>query len=99
MRMKTVGMLAITMALIGFVQGSPVQNPSPPAPVGQVLVNVETTTMTVRPKDGQVPSPRGLWEAVERAGYQPARWTVLAEFISTSRNRNCRNGEGIARLR
>ena len=41
--------------------------------VGQVFVNVEATTMTVRPKDGQAPSPRGLWEAVERAGYEPAR--------------------------
>ncbi len=41
--------------------------------VGQVFVSVETTTMTVRAKDGQSPSPRGLWEAVERAGYQPSR--------------------------
>lgn len=43
------------------------------AGVGQVLVSVETTTMTVRAKDGQAISPRGLWEAVERAGYQPTR--------------------------
>lgn len=43
------------------------------AGVGQVLANVEATTMTVRAKDGQLPSPRGLWEAVERAGYQPSR--------------------------
>ncbi len=41
--------------------------------VGQVLVSVETTTMTVRAKDGQTAAPRGLWEAVERAGYQPTR--------------------------
>jgi len=41
--------------------------------VRQVFVSVETTTMTVRAKDGQAPSPRGLWEAVERAGYQPSR--------------------------
>lgn len=41
--------------------------------VGQVFVSVETTTMTVRAKDGQAPSPRGLWEAVERAGYEPSR--------------------------
>ena len=41
--------------------------------VGQVFVSVETTTMTVRPKDGQAPSPLGMWEAVERAGYQPSR--------------------------
>jgi copper chaperone CopZ len=41
--------------------------------VGQVLVNIEATTMTVRPKDGQAPSPRGMWEAVERAGYEPSR--------------------------
>lgn len=43
------------------------------AGVGQVFANVEATTMTVRAKDGQVPSSRGLWEAVERAGYQPTR--------------------------
>ncbi|MBX9681132.1 MAG: heavy-metal-associated domain-containing protein [Gemmataceae bacterium] len=40
--------------------------------VGQVFVSIEKTTMTVQGKDGQVPSPRGLWEAVERAGYQPS---------------------------
>lgn len=43
------------------------------AGVGQVFANVEATTMTVRAKEGQAPSPRGLWEAVERAGYQPSR--------------------------
>ena len=100
MRLKIVGMLAIAMALIGFVQGSIAQTPTPQGPatsilvpkmhcagcakkmaaelykvqgVGQVFVNVEATTMTVRAKDGQAPSPRGLWEAVERAGYQPTR--------------------------
>lgn len=43
------------------------------AGVGQVFVKVETTTMTIRPKDGQQPSPRTLWEAIERAGYEPSR--------------------------
>ena len=41
--------------------------------VGQVLVSVETTTMAVRAKDGQAASPRGLWEAIEKAGYRPTR--------------------------
>lgn len=41
--------------------------------VGQVFVDIKTTTMTIRPKDGQAPSPRGMWEAVEGAGYQPSR--------------------------
>jgi len=41
--------------------------------VAQVFAKVETNTMTVRPKDGAAPSPRGLWEAVEKAGYQPSR--------------------------
>ena len=41
--------------------------------VGQVFVKLETTTMIVHAKDGQAPSPRGMWEAVERAGYQPTR--------------------------
>ena len=41
--------------------------------VGQVLAKVESTTMTVRAKTGQTASPRSLWEAVEKAGYQPSR--------------------------
>lgn len=41
--------------------------------VGKVLVKLETTTMIVHAKDGQAASPRGMWEAVERAGYQPTR--------------------------
>ncbi|MBX9680755.1 MAG: cation transporter [Gemmataceae bacterium] len=40
---------------------------------GQILANVEATTVTVRTKSNQAPSPRALWEAVERAGYQPSR--------------------------
>ena len=40
---------------------------------GQVLANVDATTVTIRTKDKEVPSPRALWEAVERAGYQPTR--------------------------
>lgn len=41
--------------------------------VAQVMVSVETTTLTLHPKDGFAPSPKGMWEAVERAGYQPTR--------------------------
>ncbi|MBI3411118.1 MAG: heavy-metal-associated domain-containing protein [Planctomycetes bacterium] len=41
--------------------------------VAQVLANVEAHTVTVRAKSDAAPSPRALWEAVERAGYQPTR--------------------------
>lgn len=41
--------------------------------VDQVLADVEKTTLTTRPKVGAVLSPRALWEAVEKAGYQPTR--------------------------
>lgn len=54
--------------------------------VGQVFVSVENTTMTVQPKDGQAPSPRGLWEAVERAGYQPSRLQGPGGVFTTKPN-------------
>ena len=41
--------------------------------VGQIFVKLENTTMIVHAKAGQAVSPRGLWEAVERAGYAPTR--------------------------
>lgn len=43
--------------------------------VGQAAANVEAKTMTVTPQKGASPSPRQLWEAVERAGYRPSRLT------------------------
>lgn len=41
--------------------------------VAQVQASVETTSLIVTPKAQQTPSPRGLWEAVEKAGYRPSR--------------------------
>jgi Cu+-exporting ATPase len=41
--------------------------------VGSVQANVQATAMLVNPKPGAAPSPRGLWEAIEKAGYKPAR--------------------------
>jgi copper chaperone CopZ len=41
--------------------------------VAKVQASVETTSLIVTPKAQQIPSPRGLWEAVEKAGYRPSR--------------------------
>lgn len=41
--------------------------------VGTVNVDVETGEVNVVPKAQIAPSPRLLWEAIERAGYQPVR--------------------------
>ncbi len=41
--------------------------------VAEVRADVPTTTLTVTPKPQQAPSPRALWEAVEKAGYKPAK--------------------------
>lgn len=41
--------------------------------VAQVQADIEGKTMTIRPKSGETPSPRLLWEAIERAGYHPSR--------------------------
>ena len=41
--------------------------------VAKVQANIEATTMTVTPKEQQAVSPRGLWEAVEKAGYRPSK--------------------------
>ncbi len=41
--------------------------------VATVRANVPAATLTVGPKAGQAPSPRALWEAVERAGYKPTK--------------------------
>lgn len=43
--------------------------------VGQVAANIEGKTMIVTPKSGAAPSPRQIWEAVEKSGYVPARLT------------------------
>lgn len=41
--------------------------------VAEVAVNMKTTTMVIRPADGAAPSPRALWEAIVRAGFQPTQ--------------------------
>jgi Cu+-exporting ATPase len=41
--------------------------------VAKVQASVEATTLTVTPKAQQAVSPRGLWEAIEKAGYRPSR--------------------------
>lgn len=41
--------------------------------VAKVQADVPTTTLTVAPKAEQPPSPRALWEAVEKAGYKPGK--------------------------
>jgi Cu+-exporting ATPase len=41
--------------------------------VAGVQANVSASTLTVASKPAQAPSPRALWDAVERAGYQPVK--------------------------
>lgn len=43
------------------------------AGVEKIQVDVEKKTLWVHPKTGTQPSPRGLWEAVEKASDQPTR--------------------------
>jgi copper chaperone CopZ len=40
---------------------------------GPVAVDVATGKVTVPPRSQAAPSPRSLWEAVERAGYKPVQ--------------------------
>lgn len=41
--------------------------------VGKVEYSVQAKTLTVTPKAGAVPSPKALWESVEKAGKAPSR--------------------------
>jgi copper chaperone CopZ len=41
--------------------------------VNEVRANVQNNLALVVPKSAPAPSPRSLWEAVERAGFQPVR--------------------------
>jgi len=41
--------------------------------VAKVEANIEATTLTVTPKPQQAPSPKAMWEAVEKAGYKPTK--------------------------
>lgn len=41
--------------------------------VGSVQVRVQDRVVFVLPQQGRTPSPRTLWENVEKAGYRPSR--------------------------
>ncbi len=41
--------------------------------VADVKVNVKEELLTVSTKPKQNPSPRALWEAIEKAGYKPVK--------------------------
>lgn len=41
--------------------------------VESAVADVKTKSLTVVAKTGATPSPRALWEAVEKAGYTPTR--------------------------
>jgi copper chaperone CopZ len=41
--------------------------------VASVKTDVKTMTATVTPQDDKMPSARALWEAVEKAGFQPTK--------------------------
>ena len=41
--------------------------------VESAVADVKTKTLTVTAKKGATPSPRAMWEAVEKAGYTPTR--------------------------
>jgi Cu+-exporting ATPase len=38
--------------------------------VGEVKTDLKASTATVAPKAGETPSPRAMWEAVEKAGFK-----------------------------
>lgn len=41
--------------------------------VSKAQVDVENKTVTLTPKSKQAPSPKALWEAVEKAGKTPSK--------------------------
>ncbi len=41
--------------------------------VAEVKADVPASRLTVAPKPQQAPAPKALWEAIEKAGYRPAR--------------------------
>ena len=43
------------------------------AGVEAATADIKTKTLTVTPKAGKTPSPKDLWEAVEKAGYKPVK--------------------------
>lgn len=43
------------------------------AGVAKVQADVKTKVLFINPRAQENPSPRGMWEAIEQAGYQPSR--------------------------
>jgi len=43
------------------------------AGVASIQANVPATALTVVPQPQRAPSPKAMWEAVEKAGYQPTK--------------------------
>jgi copper chaperone CopZ len=43
--------------------------------VGAAQADVKAATVTVTPQAQKAPSPRQLWEAVEKAGFKPTKLT------------------------
>lgn len=41
--------------------------------VGEVKVDIKAKVLIVTPKPGAAMSPRSLWEAVDKAGYEPTK--------------------------
>jgi copper chaperone CopZ len=41
--------------------------------VESAVADVKTKTLTVVARKGAAPSPRAMWEAVEKAGYKPTK--------------------------
>lgn len=41
--------------------------------VGEVKVDIKAKLLIVTPKQGAAMSPRSLWEAVDKAGYEPTK--------------------------
>ncbi len=51
--------------------------------VATVQYDINSKTLFVTPKANQVPSPRGLWEAVEKAGDRPLRLQNASSVFTT----------------
>lgn len=53
------------------------------AGVEAAAVDLKAKTVTVTPKAGTAPSPKDLWEAVEKAGYKPTKLAGPAGTFET----------------
>ncbi len=43
------------------------------AGVKSAVADTDTTTVTVTPEEKKTPSPKEMWEAIEKAGYTPSK--------------------------